>query len=321
MLTLSGFAQAKDPDDVSTADKAAARQAMDEGDALMAARQYPEALAKYKAADAIMEVPTTTLLVGKAYEAMGKLLEAQEAYLVVGRYTRSPGKEMPDAFIQAKAEAARLGVAIKSRLPKLQITVKGLAPGVEPEVTINGQPITTVGNLARPVNPGTAEIGAKAPGYLEETQSITIAEGETKSVELTLEAGAANPADPAPAGNGDTTGGGPPSWPWAFVAIGGAALIAGAGTGIASLVIAGKVKDECGADGDTVCGPDENPVDNEGRIDRSIALANASNALLPIGGVLAAVGVVLLLVLEEDTTEPAAALSPLVGPGTFGFRF
>jgi hypothetical protein len=81
-LVLSSAAAFAAPSD---ADKA--RALMKEGDGLYFSSDYAGALERYRAADAIMKVPTTGLAVARAQAALGKLVEARDQALTVARAT------------------------------------------------------------------------------------------------------------------------------------------------------------------------------------------------------------------------------------------
>jgi hypothetical protein len=322
-LASTSTALAKDPATVSTSDKAAAREAMDRGDALFDQGKTEAALTEYLKADEIMGVPSTGVLVGKAYEKLGKLVEAHDAYLAVGRYKHTPGKPMPDAFVEAKELAAAHAAAIEPKIPTLIITIEGLPAGTTPEIAINGETINAAA-LTRKVNPGTITVTAKAPGYLERSETASLAESDKTTVTLKMEkdpnAGTAQPPSPTPTPSPSPK----PAPPDAVThdegtlvpsiiafSIGGAALIAGAVTGGLTFAKESELADTC---------PDKGQCDEPDLISEANTMANVSNAMFAVAGVGAVLGVVFIFVFDGDDEPEAAAIAPMVGPALLGLR-
>lgn len=84
----------------------------------------------------------------------------------------------------------------------------------------------------------------------------------------------------------------------ALVGIGAAILVAGAGTGIGALVMQGDIL--------AVCGERTCPESQRGAASTMEALAIATDVLLPIGAVAAALGVVLMFALTAGGSETAS---------------
>lgn len=327
LLLFASAASAKDPSLVSPSDKAAARDAMDRGDEHFKAGDNEKALGEYKKADAIMGVPSTGVLVGKAYEALGKWVEAYDVYLAVGRYQHTPGKKMPDAFVAAQGTAAERAEALDAKMPTLKIVLTELEGGLKPRIEINGEVINPAA-LTRRVNPGPIAIHASAEGYLKSTESVTVAEKETKTVTITLQkdpnyVGAATPPptpDPTPAPTptptptppgGDQTGDGGGTLVPAIIAfsVGGAGLILGGVFGGLTFGKKSELEEAC---------PEETACNDQDLIDSANTFANVSNAGFIVGGVGVVAGVILLVTLGFDDEPEAAAVMPILGPGTVG---
>src|SRR3954463_8217790 len=77
LLVLSGAAQAQP----SAAQRETARELMDEARRLRERGDLNGALGRFSAADAIMNVPTTTLQVATTQVELGNLIEARESLL------------------------------------------------------------------------------------------------------------------------------------------------------------------------------------------------------------------------------------------------
>ena len=91
-------------------------------------------------------------------------------------------------------------------------------------------------------------------------------------------------------------------WGWSLTGLGGTALLAGAGTGIAALLLSNSVKSNCIANS---C-----PAEEEARRDRALRLGNATTGLLIAGGVLSASGLTLLLWPQKSGREVSLTLEP-----------
>src|SRR5688500_3409778 len=118
------------------AEKKKARVLMEEGDDFSSKRDYAHALEKYQAADALMGVPTTGIEVARTLASLGKLVEARDIALKI---TRSPvlPKE-PDVFAKARQNAQTLADQLATRIPSIEVVVKGAAPGARIDIRIDG---------------------------------------------------------------------------------------------------------------------------------------------------------------------------------------
>lgn len=149
MLTLAwpGTAEAQ-----SAADKETARAQFDQGKQRRDRSDFAGALEAFKAADAIMKVPTTKLAVARAYASLGQLVEARDAALQIDLLP-APTKEA-QPFIDARASAAELAAELAQRIPSLKVVIA--PPGGErPKVSIDGVSIPAEAMTApRRLNPG-----------------------------------------------------------------------------------------------------------------------------------------------------------------------
>ncbi len=323
----SSTAFAKDPETVSASDKAAARAAMDEGHELYNNGKYGAALAKYQEADAIMGVPTTGNAVGKSFEAMGKLVEARDAYLGVGRYRHTPGKSMPTAFVDAMKHASEREADIATKIPTLVIAIEGLPAGVSPTVLLNGEAINAA-SLTRRVNPGEVTVSASAPGYIaaSATALLTINDKQTVTLELKVDpdaTGASGPipgpvpdSDPVPVpipgpDPGTERDGGTLVPAAVAFAIGGAGLVAGAITGGLTFAKESELETTCN-------GTPQNCPQGSDLIDEANTLAWVSNISFGVGGLGVAAGIVLIFVFQGDDDPEESAITPIVSPDMFG---
>jgi hypothetical protein len=303
------------------AQKETARNLMQIGDEKLAAGDLRGALEAYRGADDIMQVPTTSLAVGRSCARLGMLVEAVDYLQRATRYPK-PADEA-DAQKRAREEAAKLDAEVARRIPTVVVTVQGPAAATPVDLFIDGSKIDVAAvKLPQRLNPGSHVARASAAGYRESETSFEVAEREEKTVAIQLLPGP--PAPPTPSAPATPEPSAPPivepqeqAPPVASIvafSIGGAAILAGAVTGGLSLAKAADVTDRCT---DGRC-----PAEAEGDHESAIALANASNVAFAIGGVGVAVGIVTLVLHlgGSDDGESAARSSvrPLIGFGSGG---
>jgi hypothetical protein len=303
---------------VTAGDKETARMLMDEGDRKYRDGDYRGALAAYRAADKIMDVPTTGIEVGRAQNKLGLLLEARDTWLQVARYPQQTDEPQP--FTVARTEARRLAAAVARRIPSLQVEVAGLAEGVAVSVRIDDV-VLPAGTERHPrkVNPGDKLIQASAPGYRTAGKQVAVDEGQNLVVELALEprpaddGGDGSAARPG-AGDGRAGSGEISSLVWVGLGVGTVGIATGVVTGALSWSATSEVRDSCAQD---AC-----PPSAEGDIEHAELLANISNVGFAVGGVgavLAIVGIALSGDDGEAATSSAARRARLVPQLGWGF--
>lgn len=277
--------------------KEAARTLVGSGHDKLAAGDYDAALEDFRRADDIMGVPTTGLLVGIALSKRGRLVEARDELRDVANMP--PVDDEPEAFARARAEASERVEALTARISRIAIDVRTesgpLAPSVPLTIVLDGEALTGPdAERARDVDPGAHVVRVRADGYVPVELSVQIDEGKTLVRSVTL----MKVSIPSREESDDVS-------PWAVAAYtsfvtSGAGLAVGIVTGALSLDAAGEVESLCPEL--SACGDEARPAH-----DRSIALANASNAAFAVAGVAAAVGVVTLVVSFDGDEEGARA--------------
>lgn len=164
------------PDPAAEALFRSGRELVEKGDWAAGCPKFEASLQLYLSA-------STLLNIARCHEHNGKLASAWATYrraLVVNKET--PGAERKKAL----EDVAQKGLAkLERRLPKLRIVIP-VAPE-RLEVTRNDQyvPLAMLGTTI-PVDPGEQRIVVRAPGYRTERRSITVAEGKTERVEISL---------------------------------------------------------------------------------------------------------------------------------------
>ncbi len=178
-LLVAGAARA---DTTSAEDLATARERLREGVVLRDKGEIHPAIEKLRVAYTIIPTPITAVELGKAYALAGRVLDARELYLSVRRIAVHP--EETSRSHQAREEAARAAIELEPRIPSLVVALR-LPKGATATVTIDEGPVL-VDSLKDPrkVNPGSHVVVARAGDGPEWKGSITVAEGETKTIEV-----------------------------------------------------------------------------------------------------------------------------------------
>lgn len=266
------------------------------------AGKYEEALGLFQRAHDIVGLTTTGLYIARSLERLNRWVEASERYLEVTRMPLADDAE--PLHVKAKEDAAAERAALMPRIPKLTIEIRGAEVSAV-KVTLDGRPVpAALLGVARPADPGEHVLEA-TDASRRARESLTLAEAEAKTVVLDLENATPLPA-PAPEP--------PPHMPtdegssslgivgWVAIGVGGAGLIVGAITGGLALGKRGDLEDGC---------PNkECPPELHGDVDSYQTLRVVSAVGLIGGGILAAAGVVMVVVVSTQAEETALQLGP-----------
>jgi tetratricopeptide (TPR) repeat protein len=174
-------------------DQAAARALFEDGRRLLKNGKYEEACRTLEAASKLYESPGILLNLGDCYEKLGRSASAWtefgEAAAVATRARR----------IDQVAEAKRRQAAIEPKLTRLTIRAPGDATGVA--ITRDRTDLASAAwGEAIPVDPGTHEIHAEAPGHEPWTTTIVVSTaGQTVTVEVPMLTASPAPPPPVPA--------------------------------------------------------------------------------------------------------------------------
>jgi hypothetical protein len=323
-MTLVPLAARAEP---TAEDLASARELYKEGRALREKGDLARALEKLRAAHALGQTPITGLELARTYVLVGRLVDAHEVSLGVSRLPVASDETGKSEA--ARAAAAKLATELEPRLARLVVTVKGLAAGTAPNVTVDGEriPPAAVGE-PRSADPGAHEVVLQLPNGVELRAKAEVKEGESR--EVILDATAAPASEPAHPGSTPVPEPvtpspleePPPSTPHHsnFVVVTGATVaglgvLFGASFGVATLNAKSSLEVDCPGGR---CGPQHyselSSANTEGYVSTvSFTLAGAG-----------AVAVILDLALrpkktEASKTEPSHAwLAPDLGPGWVG---
>ncbi len=177
-LAATTAAHAAEP---TAVDAENALQLYKDGKALREKGDLQGALAKFRAAHALVETPLTALELGRTYITLGQLIEAREVLLGVARM---PVRRNESAkATEARSEAERVAGELRPKLASL--TLRAPSHGGDPlRITVDGQvvPPPTMGS-PRLVNPGkhlvVLEVGSEVV-----RSEVTLAEGEARDIAL-----------------------------------------------------------------------------------------------------------------------------------------
>jgi hypothetical protein len=328
----------------STADKEQAKLLVIEGRKLRdAQKDHVGALRRFEAAYDLVKTPIIGLDLAREQAALGQLVEAYGTCDEIGRL---PTKDTESAESKdARASAATLGADLKIRIPKLSIALKAgpRADAPKPVVRLDGAELAPASLLVpRPVNPGTHTLVVSVEGATPTSQSVTVAERESR--EIVLEVPVVVKIEPAiaPSKTPEPTTAPPPITPppiasapiapavpptevtsrgsgqrVAGLVIGSAGIV---GIGVGGLLALGAKSKAGGAscDANDVCATSAD-VDQR---HAAVKQANVATIVVGVGAALAVGGAVLWLTAPSggnDTTSTAKTGVTALGVGPTGF--
>jgi hypothetical protein len=294
-LFAPALARAQTPED-----RESARRLFEQGKARRESGDATGALESFRAADALMNVPTTKLAVARAYLAVGKLVEARDAAVIVAQLP--VGANEPQPFTDARTAAAQLASEIAGRIPSISIAIQGGAPD---SISIDGSTIPgEAWSAPRRTNPGKHTIVARFGGR-EITDEVTLTEGENASVAIDT---GALPSQAKPPQSRETQ---PLPRPlgalfWAGAGLGAAGVAVGAAAGFVSLA------DKSHAD--SFCRDSKCPPAAYGSLDAASTWATVST----VGFIAAGVGCAVAglgLAFRPSAAGPAGGAALVIRPG------
>jgi hypothetical protein len=298
--------------------EAAARALFDEGRALMKEKKYAKACAKFEASQKLGAKASTALNLGVCYDKQGKFATAWSTFGTAATLAKREEHAEREKFAREQQQA------MEAKMARLTIELGTSVEGIQ--VALDGKPvIKAMYGTALPIDPGTHELSATAPGKKPWSKSFEVPAEKadiTETIPMMEDDETALAPDPQPAvpvpspvpspqPPPDTSSSSGVS-PLVYVgfSIGGVGLLVGAITGIVTLAQTSAIKDECNED---VC-----PASEGENIDDAELVANISNVSFAVAGVGAVLGVVGLFVGGDDSES--ARIQPILGPGFVGVR-
>jgi hypothetical protein len=298
---------------------AAARELAVQGRTAYGAGDYARARELFHRAHEMVGAPTLAVYEARSLARLGRLVDAIVVYR--STLTEPVDASAPEQFHRALADAGRELADLESRVPSLAISLKGAsATDASARVSIDGAAVDP-GTLGKPtpLDPGSHRVELSVQGRAAEVETVTLAEGVHRTLELGTEqqAPSTGPVPKDAPGTGHQSGHHSPLRTWAYVSLG--VGVAGIGTGVvAGILAAGKHSDaEQGCPGN-VC-----EVGSEGSRDvdafRSLRLVSTIGYAV---GAAAAIGGVTLFLLSPSSDERThvGTLEVWAGPGRAGFK-
>ncbi|MBE7484372.1 MAG: PEGA domain-containing protein [Polyangiaceae bacterium] len=278
-----------------TRDATTAEALFAEGREAAKAGDFSRACAKFRESNRLDPAPGTVLNLADCEERLGHLATAWTLFREVTQ--RVPASDERHALALGRANA------LEPKLPKLTVV---LAPGAPPGTRVlrDGVELGAAAlDTALPVDPGTHQLTVEAPGHAPSQRRVSLREGQTERVVLTLGAKAPDEGDNRSATKSSSRR----TWGYALGGVGLVGVSVGTITGLMVLGERRRVDDNC----------DENKrcnADGMDAVDRGRTLGTVSGASFIVGGLALAGGAYLLL--SSDKEGPATALR--VGPGWVG---
>jgi len=275
-----------------------------------------EAIPPLERAEALYHAPSILGRLGECQVAVGQLVLGTENLNRTVREQLPPNA--PQAFRDAQARAQKVLDAALPRIARLVIKISPEVPGVQ--VTIGKVEVpTALLGAERPTDPGTHQITATAPGYLQAQSYVTLTEGGRQELTLSLvkdpNAVAAPEVTPAPAPLAPSEPvSRPPAPPdsasksktgaYVLLGVGAAGLAVGGVTGLMAL---SKKNDLDCPDKECPPGPQQDNLDTA----KSLALVSTIGFGVGLAG--AVVGTI-LLVSGGKSESPQTARLPRTRP-------
>jgi len=295
IVAPSAPAQAQ-PSDARQLD--AARALANAGLDLFNAGRHEEALERFRGAERIHHAPPHVLYIARSLLALGRLVEARDAYRSLAEETIDPGA--PPVFASARQEAIEELEELRPRIAHVTIEVEGEGASL----AIDGRPVTAAPGQPFDVDPGDHRVTASKAGMEDQEQNLSLGEGESTTLRFAIPDGAISPEDDG--GDAATSGGSSLVGPIVLLSVGGAGLILGGVMG--GLAFGKRNALEAACPNPASC-----PIENRDLEDDGRTFGHVSTAGFVVGGVAAAAGLTwLLLALPDD--ESSTAVRPYASP-------
>lgn len=300
-----------------------ARKLAAEGFEALQQKNYAVAEDRFRRADALVHAPTLVVDHARALAGLGRLVEAHERYELVLREGVAP--TAPWQWKLAYADAQRELEALKPRLAWLTLRVRGPK---EPVVLVDGKPVPIAAlGVRRATDPGTHAVSVSAPGFEPKEEIVSLDEGQTLALELTLDPLPVAPHAPAAAPRAPVSPEPPieaepqgrdKTLAYVLLGVGGLGIVAGAVTGGLALAAKSDLASRCS---NGVCVPRSNRElgSYQKDIDEYHLWGTVSALSFAVGVAGAGAGATLLLLDGGDETV-TGAVKAYVGVGTIGVQ-
>jgi hypothetical protein len=290
-LTLASASIAPAAFAQTPAELAKARTLYKQGLSLEAAGDWAGALGKFEEVGRVKLTPQVRFHIGRCKENLGRLNEALGDYRLAEHEAQQQNAKELEEITKARE-------ALEGRIPKVVITRGAGAESARVEIDGTEVGEAQIGKEVS-IDPGPHRIVAKLSGGKQFEQTVTVAEGETKNVELVAPedlgtTGGALPnegegeGDVTPPPVVDTGSKGPGVLPWIIGGVGVVALGAAGYFALQRNSANEDLKDVCNPDG--VCPQSKKSLQDDGE-----RYAMMTNVAAGVGVVAIGVAVVLLV--------------------------
>jgi hypothetical protein len=278
--------------DLTPKEEAKRTQLFREGKALGDAAQWKEAAEKFRAVVELRSAPKALIALAFAEEKSGNLAQAKRLY-------EQAREDAVAAKLKADEEAA--AQALRQLLPRVpRIAIKLPADAKDASVLIDDKPPELQFGDAD-VDPGEHTITVTAPDRKDFKQTVTVAEGERKEVQVVLAPIYVAPPPPPP-----DPGRGPP--PVGAIVLAGVGL----GAGVAGAVLWGIARGK-ESEIESMCGGiKECPASLKPEADAAATKIIVGDVLVAVGGAAIVGGGIWWLASGRSSPPPSSASVPRV---------
>jgi hypothetical protein len=272
-----------------------AREQFGQALALQTAGDWAGALALLKDVAAVKSTPQVRFNIALCEEKLGRLVAALGDYELAAADARAERAEQVAEEVEARLENLR------QRIPKL--TVKRGAGAEAAIIAVDGVSVgDQVIGMPMPTDPGPHTVEAKAPGFKPFRKSVRVAEQQSETIEITLDAEPPPPVALGPAGARSEGRSRLPGY-----VIGGIGVASLGASAVFFGLRAGTISDLDKACPERQCQPS-----SQSDIDAGKMYTTVANVTLAVGVAAVAGGLVLVLT-SGPSSEPSVALAPAPG--------
>jgi hypothetical protein len=305
--------------------RATARALMDEGFDRRERGDLRGALDSFRAADALVHAPTTTLELARVEDALGMLLEARNTLESMPPPTST---SEPREFAEARAAASHLSDDLDARMPSVRFSLQGPARDGA-SIAIDGDAVPRAArDVAHRLDPGQHVVVVRSAAGSESRVTFSLREGEARQLEVAVPDSPAPVVPTSPVAPSAPHAATPSATPvrrlgavqspiqqnhtiaYASFGLAATGLVVGSVAGVVALTHKNDAANQCVAGG---CPPSTY---------HDLDVASAASTIADVGFVVAGVGAVagVIALFVERPPEPKATgfVRPFVAPGSVG---
>ncbi len=238
-------APAEPADTASDAELAAARSLFEQARDLEKEGRWAEALEKLEAVGKVRMTPQVRFHIALCHMRLGRLVAARNGFTQARREARRHDAQ------QVIRESNDHIESLEARIPSLRIQLE--APPAAWSVSIDGDRIERgLLQVPIPLDPGDHRVTVVADGYEDFERSVTLDEGVTQTLTVSLRPRRSEPgreaqpvSTPAPTPSADHVQPSGPTLGWILVGTGGALLLGAAGSALAHSSAVDDIEQRC----------------------------------------------------------------------------